>query len=803
MFLAVSCSGDSVSPVTPGTETENTSLPELQKEVEGNGSSHQLWGLYQFNVDPDARTVEFTPLRDAMMHLNALSFLEPPVFVLLTLENDLVFNGSQLDVDVGLRHPFLGLNEFTGFDVRGILISDGNKSGFEDPALRIAWEGATRLLNTDGLTRWWNPTEFPYNSVNQLFGYKDGMLGTPDSQANFSATLNGFKYFSDDLGRNDGLEELTAEHRGYFTAGKKNVRHYKLDLGDGLVFNYAIDASWEFPITQPPWTDDDVPDCFIMEANAPEPYYVEVTELFNNLWSTGSESGGVIEFHVLVHTFRDNAAACNVHVEWPGYIPQTTGDILDIEDHLSINAFIISPIDVPQNQLPLLISVESDEAGYQDILPGEPVASYIIHNFDVSPTKPNEPPVAIAEAVTATTIQQGETVEFDGSASYDMDGTIVSYEWESDDDDLYDDAAGVNPIIQFDEIGTFYVDLRVTDNDSATDTLDSLIEIIVTPPNEPPVAVAWATTSTTIYEGETVIFTCAGSYDPDGTITDRDWEMGDDSDYNDGAGIVVILQFNTAGNYYVDVRVTDNLGATDTLDTKILVQVFEEPFHWDPEDPDPPPFTPFRYNISFCSLFYEDWDLRYDPPGGVQYADTGDNYYFEESGTNGALSDPDKIHTAHQFNSLVTDSLEVPDPTGNVTLSLRHYIDLLYDDLLGGEYMDGAQVRITTNLNDSVWSTPSNVLSQSTLLYPTSGPSYGIIGSSFINNHLNGHMGFRGPLNSWYTSTFNLNAYKGQNVRIGYVFSSGFYAMMGGCNWNGGMDWRYGIRIGRWEIIAN
>lgn len=117
--------------------------------------------------------------------------------------------------------------------------------------------------------------------------------------------------------------------------------------------------------------------------------------------------------------------------------------------------------------------------------------------------------------------------------------------------------------------------------------------------------------------------------------------------------------------------------------------------------------------------------------------------------------------------------------------------------------MDGAQVRITTNLNDNVWSNPTNVLSQTTLLNPTSGPSYGIIGSAFINNHLNGHMGFRGPLNSWYTSTFNLNAYKGQDVRIGYVFSSGFYALMGGCNYNGGVDLANGIRIGAWEITTN
>ena len=182
LFVVAGCSGNG---------TENPIIPE-ENTVEaaaGNGGSHALWGLWQFRIDPVAKDIEMVPLREAMLHLNTLPFLEPPPFLYLSIESELEFNGSQLDVDVGLRHPFLGLNEFTGFDVRGILISKGNKSGFSDSGLQIAWEGATRLLNADGHTRWWNPTEFPYNPVSELSGYKDGLLGTPDSQANFTATL--------------------------------------------------------------------------------------------------------------------------------------------------------------------------------------------------------------------------------------------------------------------------------------------------------------------------------------------------------------------------------------------------------------------------------------------------------------------------------------------------------------------------------------------------------------------------------------------------------------------------------------
>jgi hypothetical protein len=33
----------------------------------------------------------------------------------------------------------------------------------------------------------------------------------------------------------------------------------------------------------------------------------------------------------------------------------------------------------------------------------------------------------------------GDLISFDGTGSYDPDGTIVSYEWDFDDDEVYDE----------------------------------------------------------------------------------------------------------------------------------------------------------------------------------------------------------------------------------------------------------------------------------------------------------------------------------------------------------------------------
>ncbi len=116
-------------------------------------SSHQLWGFYQFTIDGDARTLDVAPIRAADMHLNALVFLEPPANLNLTLES-LHFNGDEIEVEIGLRHPFLGMTEFTGFDVRGIVISNGSIGGFDDPDVLLPGENDLRLLNPDGYTRW-------------------------------------------------------------------------------------------------------------------------------------------------------------------------------------------------------------------------------------------------------------------------------------------------------------------------------------------------------------------------------------------------------------------------------------------------------------------------------------------------------------------------------------------------------------------------------------------------------------------------------------------------------------------------
>jgi outer membrane protein assembly factor BamB len=88
----------------------------------------------------------------------------------------------------------------------------------------------------------------------------------------------------------------------------------------------------------------------------------------------------------------------------------------------------------------------------------------------------NIPP--IADAGPNQSVNEGDVVQFDGSSSYDPDGTIESYEWDFDlSDGLWwetgavPDATGPTTSHIYGDDGVYIVTLRVTDNDnlSATD----------------------------------------------------------------------------------------------------------------------------------------------------------------------------------------------------------------------------------------------------------------------------------------------------------------------------------------------
>jgi PKD repeat protein len=162
------------------------------------------------------------------------------------------------------------------------------------------------------------------------------------------------------------------------------------------------------------------------------------------------------------------------------------------------------------------------------------------------------------------------TVVFD-SNSYDLDGSVVNYEW-------YLNGISGTPITTKSFTYTFtnarftpyVVTLKVQDDDGEFSDL-AYIGVKVNAPNIPPVAVIRANpASRTRQAPVTVDFSGAGSYDPDNVDGPLiySWDFGNGS-FSDQINASTV--YSQPGTYKVSLTVTDNLAATNTATLDYIV----------------------------------------------------------------------------------------------------------------------------------------------------------------------------------------------------------------------------------------
>jgi len=150
----------------------------------------------------------------------------------------------------------------------------------------------------------------------------------------------------------------------------------------------------------------------------------------------------------------------------------------------------------------------------------------------------------------------GNPITFDGADSNDPDGTIVQYDWDFGDDNTAIDG-GPSPTNAYAVDGIYIVRLTVMDDSGETD--EDVTDAQIGIGNLPPVADAGpAATGAT---GIAVSFDGSGSGDPDGIITQYEWEFGDG---NTGTGPTPQHIYDVEGTYFVTLTVTDNDEATSS-----------------------------------------------------------------------------------------------------------------------------------------------------------------------------------------------------------------------------------------------
>src|SRR4030042_3017822 len=102
--------------------------PTTQNQVQRgiDAGPYRLWGEWTFYISAVHDRVDVVPQRDLHLHLNALKFLEDyckNCLQIVSIKNN---GDSTVDLTVRITHPFKGFPQYTGFDVKGVIMFNGS-----------------------------------------------------------------------------------------------------------------------------------------------------------------------------------------------------------------------------------------------------------------------------------------------------------------------------------------------------------------------------------------------------------------------------------------------------------------------------------------------------------------------------------------------------------------------------------------------------------------------------------------------------------------------------------------------------
>jgi hypothetical protein len=233
-------------------------------QAQQSDEPYRLWAEATIFIDAAHDGVEIVPRREGRFHLNALKFLESYCTDCLKVTNIKKNGDSTIDLTVQITHPFKGYPEYTGFDVKGIIMFNGSYQFPQDsdkwylpkPYFLISWRelGDPEVLDPDGYTPRWSPS-WDSGSDLPIFNYWPGKYANGLPTAHLNAFLD---FYSD-------------EERHMFKTGTHVTRTYRIWLpaSKPVVAGYAVEACWEPPLKMP--VTDPAND-FPITANQPEAY---------------------------------------------------------------------------------------------------------------------------------------------------------------------------------------------------------------------------------------------------------------------------------------------------------------------------------------------------------------------------------------------------------------------------------------------------------------------------------------------------------------------------------------------------
>ena len=257
------------------------------------------------------------------------------------------------------------------------------------------------------------------------------------------------------------------------------------------------------------------------------------------------------------------------------------------------SAIALSPNDYQKpGNYKIVINVE-DRTGFKEI-------NKQILTLKVDQASENIAPIAVIDVSPSLEVNVNTQVTLSGTSSYDTDGYIAEYHWNqlSGQETFSFNEKASSFMITPTKEGVYQFTLIVTDNegvDSEFETKSIKVVGVDTPvevcngkdddndgqidegdvcgstQSENIAPVASFTAQEQTYVGQEVTFDASPSTDEDGEITQYKWETEETTFF----GKIVNYIYTKVGRFTIKLTVTDNIGATSTIEK--IINVFSTP----------------------------------------------------------------------------------------------------------------------------------------------------------------------------------------------------------------------------------
>jgi hypothetical protein len=186
----------------------------------------------------------------------------------------------------------------------------------------------------------------------------------------------------------------------------------------------------------------------------------------------------------------------------------------------------------------------------------------------------NQPPTA--DAGGPYEVDEGSSINLDGSLSSDPENGTLTYAWDLDNDGQFDDSMAVNPSFSADDGPSSHtVRVQVTDPEGATGTAEATVNVLNVPPTIQNIAASVSQTLT----GKSVSFD-ATTTDPSTADTNAgftyQWLI--DGNADPFTGNPLSTSFSDCGDHSVSATATDKDGGVSASVTSDVVSVQEAHF---------------------------------------------------------------------------------------------------------------------------------------------------------------------------------------------------------------------------------